>query len=224
MRMIARKLGVNLSPTRSDIISLLALGLVWIGVWGPWIPHRVSSLTLNAVDLAEWSAVLTDVRAGPLHAAPDQLRLGIALAVVALAVAAAAIRQNWQRWLVRLIALLPGLVLLPPYPQVLQLWRSDAYGARFLVALLIWVGVAASLLTDLLPEKGRQGLLILLCGLAVGFGGSAFMKLTRPFEAHYASPISPGWGVVTFTAGLLVVVLLQGMRLLGIKTQTGQQT
>jgi hypothetical protein len=224
MRMIARKLRVNLSPTRADRISLLALGLVWLGVWGPWIAHHVSSLTLNAIDLAEWSTVLVDVRAGPLHADPDRLRLGIALAAVALAVAAVVIRELWWRWAVRFVALLPGLVLLPPYPQVLQLWRSDVYGTRFLVAALIWVGAAGSLLTDLLPEKGRQGLLILLSGLAVGSGGSAFLRLRKPFEAHYAAPIPPGWGVAAFTVGLLVVVVLQTVRLLDIKTQSGQQT
>jgi hypothetical protein len=119
----------------------------------------------------------------------------------------------------RFVALLPGLVLLPPYPQVLELWRSDAYGTRFIVAALLWVGVATSLITDRLPEKGRQGLLVLLSGLAIGFGGIAFLKLSKPFEAHYAAPITPGWGVLAFTAGLAAVVVLQGMRLLEFKTQ-----
>lgn len=192
-----------------DRIALLALMVAWVGMWGAWIPHHTASLTQNAVYLADWSDVLLEVRAGPLAGIPNLLRLALALAVVGLAMALGSVRCIGLRWVLRGLSSLPGLVLLPPYPQVLALWRSDTYGMRFVVAMVLWAGVATSVLTDLLPPKVRSGLVGTLSVVAAALGTWSFLMLRRPFEVRYAHSIPAGWGVSAFVIGLVVAALLQ---------------
>ncbi len=206
-------LAMERERSRADLAALAGLGVAWLGIWGAWIPHKTASLTQNAIDLAEWSGILNDVRFGRLGVTPDLLRLAVALAGVALAVGAGMLRSRWLRWGVRLAALMPGLVLLPPYPFVLQLWNSDVYGRRFVVACVLWVGVAASLLADRLPGQARRVLLAGLSVSAAALGAWTFLALRPPFEAHYASPVLPGWGVLAFVGGLVVMSVIQGIGL-----------
>ncbi len=195
-------------PSQTDWFALAALCLAWLGVWGAWIPHKTASLTQNAIDLAEWSAILNDVRFGSLAGMPDRLRLAIALAAVALAVAAGLLENRWLRGALRTVAVLPGFVLLPPYPFGLQLWRSELYGTRFIVAMVLWVGVAASGLTGHLAWSVRRALVMAFAAAAAGLSAWAFLALRLPFQAHYDSPLMPGWGVIAFVGGLCATVVL----------------
>ncbi len=194
---------------RPDWIALAALALAWVGIWGAWIPHKTASLTQNAIYLADWSDVLPQVYAGPLAGTPNMLRLALALAIVALAAALRSVRHVGMRWGLRALAALPGLVLLPPYPHVLALWHSETYGMRFIVAMVLWVGVAASVLMDLLPPKIHCGLIGALSIGAAGLGAWSFFMLRRPFEEHYAHTIPPGWGMVVFVISLIATALTQ---------------
>lgn len=194
---------------RGDTAALVALALAWLGIWGAWIPARSVALTQNAFDLAQWAEFLPDVRFGDLHALPDRLRLAVCLAALALALGAGMIRRWPWRWLVRGVALLPGLVLLPPYPYVLDLWRSDTYGTRFLIAALLWVGVLATLLLDRLPEVIRRVGVIGLCGAGAAFGWLTLNMLRSPFVTLYSNPLPPGWGVAAFCIGLIGAALLE---------------
>lgn len=202
---------------RLDGITLAALAAAWLGVWGAWIPHPTVSLTQNALNLAEWSTALSDVRFGPYGQAPDVLRLAVALASLALAVAAGFAPRRWVRWGLRLAALLPGLVLFPPYPYFLELWRSPQFGGRFVIALALWLGVAGSFFADRLPARQHRALVVLLAALAVALGGWAYLALRGPFSAHYDARLVPGWGLVLFVAALLVVAAAQGWALLNPK-------
>lgn len=215
---------VKAKPSTLDAAALAALALAWVGLWGAWVPHTTAGLTQNAFVLAYWSGVLPEVRWGRLGFMPDAVRLAIALAVVALALAAGAIRSPWLRWAVRLVALVPGLILLPPYPFVLDLWRSDVYGRRFVIAAAAWLGVAAAALVDRLPDAVRRALIIVLALAGAGLGIRAFAALRGPFAARYAAPIPPGWGFVLFAGGLLAAALLQGAGLLSARGQDEGKT
>lgn len=195
---------------RADRGAALALALAWVGVWGAWIPHKTAGLTQNAVDLAAWSGLLIDVQAGPLGAVPDLLRLGIALGLLALAVTAGALESAALRWGARIAAALPGLVLLPPYPAVLRPWTAEAL-PRFVIGAGLWLGIAASFFADRLPAQARR---IAAAALALGgavLGGWTFALLRRPFAAHYAAPIPPGWGVAAFVGGLAIAATLEAL-------------
>lgn len=194
---------------RLELLGVLALLLAWIGIWGAWIPHRVVSLTQNAFDFAEWSTYLNDVRYGDLTLMPDILRLAVGLCVIAMAVGVGAFERLWLRWGLRVIGLLPALVLLPPYPDLLKLWFSESYGRRFGVVSIIVVGVALTILADRLSGKVRRLVMVGLSGLAVVSGLWAFLTLVKPFQHHYAHTIYPGWGSIVFFAGLMVAAIVQ---------------
>jgi hypothetical protein len=195
-------------------IGVLLLLLVWIGMWGAWIPARTVGLTQNAFYLAEWSTLLPELRFGGLAYLAEVLRLSVALAVVALAVSVGVVKSPLARWAIRMIACLPGLVILPPYPEVLNLWWSASYGNRFIVATVLFGGVLLSALTDLLPTRLQRWLVSGLSLAAAGLGIWAFFSLRVPFEACYTGVILPGWGFGVFVGGLMVTGVTQIVDLL----------
>lgn len=202
----------------AERIVFVALVAACLGVFGVWVPHRVVGLRQNAIDLAEWATFLPEVRGGILRYVPDLLRLAVALAVVASVIQAARNLNRWVAWGVRLLALIAGVLLMPPYPFVLQLWGSDAYSLRFLIASLVLIGVAASLLTSRLPERIHLAVLTVLSLLGLALSTWAFISMAEPFAIRYSDAISPGWGAVTFFAGLAIAGLFEAGMLVHLIT------
>ncbi|NDJ33615.1 MAG: hypothetical protein GYB64_03035 [Chloroflexi bacterium] len=187
---------------------LLALGLAWVGIWGAWIPHPTASLAQNAVDLAEWSTFLLDVRSGAIPLAPEILRLAVTLAIGAAAVGLHAVPQIGLRWLLRILALAPALVMLPPYTALLTPFAATGYRMRLIVSVLAFILVAAALLLDQLPDRPRH---LIAAGLSIGAivcAVGAFNLLRGPFSAHYTDPIRLGIGGWLFILGLAAAALL----------------
>jgi hypothetical protein len=208
-----------------DLIALGGLLIAWVGVWLPWIPDATVGLTQNGPDLAEWSGFLLDVRLGPLSHTPDLLRLAFGLATAALCVSAALFERPWLRWATRALALLLAVVLMPPYPQVLDGWRSESYGLRFVIAAGTLLALPVSGLTDSFPATIRRGLAIGLSMAALLVGWLSYTALREPFAAHYDHSIAPGLGVSLFVVGLLLAVIggaaaLIGPRRLGVSAPT----
>jgi hypothetical protein len=185
-----------------DRIAWGVLLVAWFGVWGAWFPHSMAALRLNPIDLAEWTTFL---RSGKLHLMPDLLRLAVVLAMIALSVSAGAIRNQWLRWGSRLLAIIPSLLILPPYPFVLQAWWSDSYGLRFTVAALGIAGTAAALLLDRRVEQ-RRIISAVLALVAAVLAVWVFVTLRVPFGQRYDVAIAPGWGFVIFVISLVVVI------------------
>ena len=102
---------MSLKSLRWESVGLVMLLLVWIGIWGAWIPARTASLTQHALYLAEWSTILPESRYGGLAYLAEVLRLSTALAVVALAIGVGMLRSLSARWVIRVLASVPGLVL-----------------------------------------------------------------------------------------------------------------
>jgi hypothetical protein len=207
----------------SAALTIFAILVAWAGVWAAWAPHRSLGLAQNAIDLAEWSTFLPEVRFGGLRPVPEMLRLAVTLASVALAVAAGALESRPLRWALRLIAILSGVVLLPPYPYMLQLWWSESYGLRFIAAAVGLLSPLIGGLTDLLPGRARRALLIGLCLAALALGLRAFLILRGQFAAYYPEPIGVGRGALMFLAGLLVAALLQAIGLIEERMKVAAQ-
>jgi hypothetical protein len=195
-------------------LTVLALLVAWAGAWAAWVPHRSLGLTQNAIDLAEWSTYLPEVRFGGLRLMPELLRLAITLCSVALAVAAGALENRWLRRVARLLAFLPGVVLLPPYPHLMQLWWSESYGLRFIAALVGLLSPLVGVLCDRLSTVARRALLIGVSLAAAALGLRAFLALRGQLAAYYPEPIAVGRGALMFLAGLLAAALLQGITFL----------
>jgi len=208
-------------------LSLAALFAAWIGIWGTWIPAEAASLRQNAFDLAEWATFLPEVRSGALNTIPDILRLSVALITIATAGRSRDIGNVWVRWAVRFVCILRGLLLLPPYPFVLQLWNSESYGLRFVIAGIALIGVGASIFADRVPERILRASSIILFLAAIGMALYAFVALRGPFAIHFGLGINPGWGIIIFLVGVILSVLLEGTMILFpqyqlLESKTGQ--
>ena len=205
--------------------TLVAALASWVGIWGAWIAHTTVGLTQNGFYLAEWSTYLLDVRYGGMRLAPEMIRLAVALGSVGACVAAAI--GDWRlRWGARLLVVPIGLNLLPPYPDILNLWWSDGYGVRFIISMVFWVGLAGCLLADRFDPRKRSLVIIALSLGAVTSAAWGFAQLQGPFSAHYATSILPGWGLVLFVIGLLAAVAIQmwGLAQSGRGNQKGPDT
>jgi len=199
-----------------DRVILFLLVLSWLGIWGAWVPHPTVALTQNALDLAEWATFLSDVRYDGLRLMPELLRLGVALSVVVLAVAAKTIDHWPLRWLVRLIAAVPGLVMLPPYPFLLNPIGSG-YEWRMAAAVVLWLGIGLTFFSDRLTWQTCYWLMAVLSGFAVAAGWWTYLALRGPFEAHYNHGLSRGWGLIVFGLGLAAAAGLSVYRLLSVR-------
>lgn len=189
---------------RLALFGLLAAAL---GVWGVWLAHPTASLTQTALDLAQVAGRLPDVLYGRLRPMPDLLRAAVALLAVALCVVACRVEHKAVRWLLRLFALGLLLRLLPPYPDILSLWRSPDYGMRFVIAAVSLAAWGAALFANRLPQRVLTGVALVLAALALISGLVSGLALQASFVRASGLPLAPGWGLVLFGLGLLVAAL-----------------
>ena len=161
----------------------------------------MTAFSVNLYDLAEWSSLNPVIRGGsfPLLAT-FCLRVAVGLLAVRLALQAAANPNRTVRWAVRLVALLIGIGLLPPFDffrgafddpnyrqqfiialvsslAILLAWRVSSLGSKLsplavLTALLNWFALALSMVGLVI---GLQALSIL--GLRVSYGPGAALTL-----------------------------------------------
>ena len=213
-----------------DRLRYVTLFATWIGIWGAWIPAKAIALRQNAIDLAEWATFLPEVRSGALHFVPDILRLSIALISIAAAWKAMSIQNGWIRWSIVLVSVIPGFLLLPPYPYVLQLWNSDSYGLRFVIGNLTVIGVGLSLVVGKFSEQVMRVIRMILTLIAVGLAVYAASALWGPFSLRFGMQIRLGWGFASFLVGTLLSLILEGIASFpslfpqgqSLKTKTGQ--
>lgn len=199
-------------PTR-NLVAVGSLALAWLATWGIWVPHGAAALRQNFYDFAEWATFLNEVRFGPLQEAPNYLRLGVALGLIALAWSAGELRMVWMRWLLRGFVLISAVLLLPFYPGVFDLglfsfWWAN-YRFQFIVALTLLLALPLSLAIDLLPLRMRRPLLTGLAAAAFGVALWAYLPLRAVFAGHYAGNLPPGWGSLAFFSGLLISIAAQ---------------
>jgi hypothetical protein len=180
----------------------------WVGVWGTWLAHESAGLTQGALDLAQVSQRLPDVLYGRLGGMPGLLRASVGLATITLSVAVGQVEDRVTRWALRALALILILRLLPPYPDLLALWRSPDYGGRFILATLALAGWVASLTAKRWPALWRH-VVVLLLGLSALINGLwAYFALQHAFSTTAQLPFSPGWGLVLYGVGLLVTTII----------------
>ena len=202
---------------------LLRLGLVLVvaGYFGPWVPHKTAALTVTGFELAEFVKFFPQVQGGtvPLTRALFYLPLVTALILLTLFAGRSTVR------LARLIvppcaaillvgALLPYSVIdavrhavatrSPPTLDPQYVWQTA----------LVILGVILALLSPLARRLPRRasGILVALLALAGAVPPLWQFALLRPLVvALYNEPLGLGWGLITCTAGF-VLLLLSGIR------------
>jgi hypothetical protein len=102
-------------------------------------------------------------------------------------------------------AVVLAIIVLPPYPFILQALSSDEFGRQFSMAAGCLAVIAASLLYRHLPRAVVAGLLIV-----VSLAGAIpplwqFLSIRSALDRVYGQPIHIGWGLWLTVAGFLVV-------------------
>lgn len=155
------------------MIALFEIGFVLLAVIGTYLPWTWwkggAAFSVNLYDLAEWVSLVPRVRFGePPLVAPGVLRLVPALVAIMLGVSAASAQRRWLRWLLRALALLLCVGLLPPIEFLRGQLGDPNYRQQAVIAILSGLCVLALLFRSLKVVALLAALLALMCGV-VGF-------------------------------------------------------
>ncbi len=128
------------APIRWYGLSIVALLLAWVGCYLPWIATKGAALSSNLPDLAEWMT-LNPYGRGSALLTPLALRGVFGLIAVALANLTPLLTDRLLRWVVRVLALLIAIGLLPPFDFFRTSPDDPNYRQQFLITLLTCAGV-----------------------------------------------------------------------------------
>ena len=195
---------------------LIGVALALIGYWGPWVNHKTAALVLSGLDMAEFVKFLPGVRAG----AESMIRELFYLPPLAAALCLALIGSSrlwryplWARAIMVIVAIVLAIIVLPPYPFVLQALSSDEFGRQFSMAAGCLAVIAASLLYrrrsteahERLPRAVVAGLLIVVSLAGAIPALWQFLSIRSALDGVYGQPIHIGWGLWLTVVGFLVV-------------------
>ena len=187
---------------------LIGIALALIGYWGPWVNHKTAALALSGLDMAEFVKFLPGVRAGTEFMIRELFYLPPLAAALCLALIGSSRLWRyplWARAIMVIVAIVLAIVVLPPYPFVLQALGSDEFGRQFLMAAGCLAVIGGALLYRRLPRAVVAGLLI-----AVSLAGAIpalwqFLSIRSALDGVYGQPIHIGWGLWLTVVGFLVV-------------------
>ncbi len=186
----------------------LGIALVLVGYWGPWVNHKAAALVLSGLDMAEFVKFLPEVRAGTEFVIRELFYLPPLAAALCLAL----IGSNrlwhyplWARAIMVTIAIVLAIIVLPPYPFVLQALGSDEFRRQFLMGTGCLAVIAGLLFYRRLSRAVVASLLIV-----VSLAGAIpplwqFLSIRSALDRVYGQPIHIGWGLWLMAVGFLVV-------------------
>ena len=202
----------------TKILTPPGVALVLVGYWGPWVNHKTAALVLSGLDMAEFVKFLPGVQAG----AEFMIRELFYLPLLAAAFCLALMGSNrlwryplWARAVMVIVAIVLVIIVLPPYPFILQALSSDEFRRQFLMGAGCLAIVGGMLLYRRLPRAIMAALLIV-----VSLAGAIpplwqFFSIRDALDRVYGQPIHVGWGLWLMAAGFLVVAGA-GVWILGI--------
>ena len=104
-----------------------------------------------------------------------------------------------------IIAIVLAVIVLPPYPFILQGLSSDEFRRQFLMAAGCLALIVASLFYRRLPRAIVAGLLIVISLAGAILPLWQFFSIRHALDRVYGQPIHIGWGLWLTAAGFLVV-------------------
>jgi len=185
------------------IVSALGLLLIIVGTFGAWVPHKTAALTVSGIELVEFAKLFPQVQSGEIPIVRALFAFPALTGAVTLAILT---HWNIQRlpWRILLtgLALAIALVAAPPY----QFLQDPGYQLQLFLAL---GGIALILLTPLvraIPNRIRSALVALFTLIGAVLPTWQFYQ-THPLVVElYDAPVAPGWGIVTFLAGSVLLL------------------
>jgi hypothetical protein len=190
----------------------LALILIGVGYFGPWVWHKAAGLNLSADDLGEWIKFLPAWRSGQLPVMREAFYLPIWLTSIGLGLMAGRIKS----WPLKIAVLAAALILvltpMPKYPELLSAFREPEFMLTF------WTTVVALALTVIftffgarLPDR-LEAILWIVIGVSIAlFAPWMFGRAMPDIDRLYHFSI--GWGIVAVVAGGVLMAGIGGVLL-----------
>jgi len=196
----------------------LGIALALIGYWGPWVNHKTAALVLSGLDMAEFVKFLPGVQDGSEFMIRELFCLPPLAAALCLALIASHQPRRyplWARAIMMTAAVVLAIIVLPPYPFILQALGSEEFRRQFLMGAGCLAAIAALLFYRRLPRAAVAGLLIVasLAGAIPPLW--QFLSIRGALDSVYGQPIHVGWGLWLMAAGFLIVAGVGGW-ILGI--------
>ncbi len=144
----------------------LALTLILIGYFLPWLPHEGAGLTFIGLELGEQAKFLPQVRSGEIT--PGRSLFYLPPITIALLLLLSTLRwpnRRWQTWAVRGIAVAVSLLALPSYEAIGT--EPEEWLWRLLMVTFVVVFAALTPILRRLPFRviGGAAILLALAGL-----------------------------------------------------------
>jgi hypothetical protein len=198
----------------------LGIILALVGYWGPWVNHQTAALVLSGLDMAEFVQLLPEVQAGTEFMISELFYLPLLMAALCLALLGSNQHLRyplWARALMLIIALVLVIIVLPPYPFILQALGLGEFRRRFLAGVSCLAAIMGLLLYRRLP-KAAVAVLLVLASIAGAIPSLwQFFSICDALDKVYGQPINIGWGLWLTAAGFLVVT---GTGIGGLVNQT----
>jgi len=190
--------------------NLVPLGVILalIGYWGPWVNHKAAALVLSGLDMAEFVKFLPEVRAGTEFVIRELFYLPPLAAALCLVLTGGSQHLRyplWARAIMAIVAVVLAIIVLPPYPFILQALSSDEFRWQFLAGAGCLAIIAGCLLYRRLP-RAVMAILLIVVSLAGGIPPLwQFLSLRNALDRVYGQPIHIGWGLWLTVAGFLII-------------------
>ena len=186
----------------------LGIALVLVGYWGPWVNHKTAALVLSGLDMAEFVKFLPGVRAGTEFMIRELFYLPPLAAALCLALIGSSRLWRyplWARAIMVIVAIGLAIIVLPPYPFILQALGSDAFRRQFLMGIGCLTVIGGALLYRRVPRAIVAALLIVVSLVGAIPPAWQFLSIRSAVDKVYGQPIHVGWGLWLMAAGFLVV-------------------
>ena len=168
----------------------LALTLILVGYFSPWLSHSTNGLTQIGLDLSEWVKFMPQMQSGEL---PNRdmfyippITLGAALALLSVG------QTGWRPWILRGLGLFVALLALPSVDAI-RFEGSDQWLPRVLMIAFVGAVALMSVWIGRFPRWVSWGSLILV-------GCVGLFVPTYLFSVIYR--VAEEWLVVDFQVGL----------------------
>ncbi len=193
------------------VFVFISLLLAWIGCYLPWSLTLSTAFSANLFDLAEWSSLDSAVRyANPPLLPTVFLRLTVGLIAFALASQADTLTNRAVRWIVRIVALLIGIGLLPPLEFFRGAFGDPNYRQQLVIALVTCLAALGAVFgPPRLPGKTVRLAGLAACVAALGctlLGAFLSINALNAFRLNLVL----GGGAALTALTLFCAILLQG--------------
>jgi hypothetical protein len=177
--------------------SLLGLGLVVVGYFGPWIPHKTAALTVPGSELPWFAKSFAQVPREffvlPLIAA------GVILSLT--------VQRHVTRPLARFGAVILGLLVILASAPVYDSIFNPEYRGQLVLMIAGGVLVVLTLLTPRLPRRVWGVSIALLALLGILPALWQFAAFHPRVAALYDDGLGVGWGLFVCVAGFALILV-----------------